>query len=172
MAQIAQPIFTLAHDGSREAVFDVQESLYLEAGPDPQVSVSLLSDKTKRTPGMIREVSPAISPLTGTIAVKVELGTSHDLPLGAPVSGEFALRSRDAIEVPWSSLTSNDKGAAVWVIDPASQTVLLRSIKIARHTPKALEVASGLKAGDLVVVDGGKFLSSGRRVMLVPVGGE
>ena len=40
------PIFTLARDGARDAVFNVYESLFIEPPKDPTVQVTLLSDPT------------------------------------------------------------------------------------------------------------------------------
>uniref|UniRef100_UPI000E20729D HlyD family efflux transporter periplasmic adaptor subunit n=2 Tax=Pseudomonadota TaxID=1224 RepID=UPI000E20729D len=62
VAQAAQLVFTLAHDGPRDAVFDVYESLFLERDTDNLVNVSLLSDPARAVAAPVREISPTIDP--------------------------------------------------------------------------------------------------------------
>jgi RND family efflux transporter MFP subunit len=165
VAQVAQPMFTLAHDGSREAVFNVQESLYLARQPERDVTVTLLDDTGKQFAGHVREISPAISTLTGTVSVKVDLGDVASVQLAAPVTGAFSYLPRTAIEIPWSSLFATQTGPSVWVVDPSNKTVSLKDIRILRHNSRTIEVDQGLSAGDLVVSEGSKFLAPGKRVI-------
>ena len=39
------------------------------------------------------------------------------------------------IEIPASALTRADGQPAVWVVDPATETVALRNIEVVRHDP-------------------------------------
>ena len=63
VVQAAQPAFTLAQDGDRDAVFDVYKSVFFGDFEGDQVSLSLVSDPSITATGHVREVSPAIDPI-------------------------------------------------------------------------------------------------------------
>lgn len=164
VAQAAQLVFTLAHDGPRDAVFDVYESLFLERDIDNLVNVSLLSDSARSVEAPVREISPTIDPDNGTIRVKVGLNGDLSMPLGAPVSGHFRFKQVDAIELPWSAMASQNGLPAVWVVNPQSSEIAMRRIEVADYETGQFVVADGLQPGDLVVTGGTKFLRTGEKV--------
>ncbi|AYG68496.1 MULTISPECIES: efflux RND transporter periplasmic adaptor subunit [unclassified Rhizobium] len=164
VAQAAQLVFTLAHDGPRDAVFNVFESLYLGRNLENQVAVSPLSAPSHRMEASVREISPTIDASTGTIRVKVGLEAAPDMQLGAPVVGLFRSTARDAIELPWSAMASKSGKPAVWIIDPASSNVSLRQIDVSGYETGRFAVRTGVSPGEIVVVDGTKFLRSGQAV--------
>ncbi|OLP57727.1 efflux transporter periplasmic adaptor subunit [Xaviernesmea oryzae] len=164
VAQAAQSIFTLAHDGPRDAVFNVFESLFLQK-PDDAVAVSLLSDPTLKVMAPVREISPTIDSATGTIRVKVGLDTAgRELPLGAPVVGTFTGQKRQAILLPWNAIASDGGAPAVWVVDPKTSVVSMKRIEVAEYETGRFAVSSGLAPKEQVVVDGAKFLLPGKTV--------
>ena len=164
VAQAAQLIFTLAHDGPRDAVFNVFESLYLGRNLENTVAVSPLSAPSHKTEASVREISPTIDPSTGTIRVKVGLEATPDMQLGAPVVGSFRSTAQDAIELPWSAMASKSGQPAVWIIDPASSSVSLHPIDVSDYETGRFAVRAGVSSGDIVVVDGTKFLRPGEVV--------
>ncbi|MCS4243098.1 RND family efflux transporter MFP subunit [Rhizobium sp. BIGb0125] len=166
VAKATQPIFTLAKDGPRDGIFDVQEALYLRTLPQRELSFSLISAPQREFYGEVREISPTIDALTGTIRLKVNIGSDASFPLGAPIVAKFMAERRSVIEVPWSALSVTGRSPAVWVIDPTNMTASLREIEVGRHSTNLIEVADGLTIGELVVVQGGKFLSPGRAVTI------
>jgi RND family efflux transporter MFP subunit len=164
VAQAAQSVFTLAHDGPRDAVFNVVESLFLQEST-ADVQVRLLSSLQIEITAPVRETSPTIDSTTGTIRVKVALDKTDDqMPLGAVVVGTFMAKSRQAILLPWSAMTSSSGKAAVWVVDPSNQTVSMKKVDVAEYETGKFAVSDGLAPKDIVVVEGGKFLRSGQTV--------
>lgn len=165
VVQAAQPVFTLAQDGDRDAVFDVYESLFFGDYDGDQVSLVLVSDPSVTATGHVREVSPAIDPRTSTVRVKVGI---HNPPaamtLGSPVAGTASAKPVAQITVPWTALMSLGSKPAVWTVDPATNTVSLRAVEVGAYEADAIMIKQGLKPGDRVVVDGGKLLSSGQSV--------
>ncbi|MEB2848044.1 efflux RND transporter periplasmic adaptor subunit [Endobacterium cereale] len=166
VAKATQPIFTLAKNGPRDGIFEVQEAIFLRNQLQPHMFLSLISAPDRKFYGEVREVSPTIDGFAGTIKLKVNIGSDLTLPLGAPIVGEFITNQRVVMEVPWSAMSVDGRVAAVWVINPTDMTASLREIKIGSHSTTAVEIASGLSVGELVVVEGGKFLSPGRVVTL------
>ena len=72
-----------------------------------------------------------------------------------------------ASRCPASALTRADGQAAVWIVDPASETVALRNIEVLRHDPARVVVAQGLETGDIVVTAGVQALRPGQKVRLL-----
>ena len=75
--------------------------------------------------------------------------------------------SEPVISVPATALTKADDQAAVWVVDPADNTVSLRNVEVLRHSPDSVVIAKGLEAGDVVVTAGVHALHPGQAVRLL-----
>lgn len=173
VAQAAQPVFKLAEDGPRDAVFQVYESILSKKPGDSSVELTLVSDPRVKTTGKVREVAPTVDTKTGTVRVKIGVDKlPKGMTLGSAVTGVAHAEPRQAIIVPWSALTAEGDGPAVWLLDAASKTVNLQKIGIEAYRPGAIIVSSGLKPGDVVVVDGGKMLRPGQDVAIAEEAGQ
>jgi membrane fusion protein, multidrug efflux system len=163
--QAGQPAFTLAHDGERDAVFDVHESIFFTDFDADHVSLRLVSDPGVTAVGRVREVSPAVDPTTATVRVKVAIQDPPPaMALGSAVAGTARSKADPQITLPWTALMSRGLQPAVWVVDPATRTVSLKPVAIEGYDATAVVIKAGLSAGDRVVTDGGKLLSSGQPV--------
>ena len=161
-------IVQVARDGARDAVFDVPARIKDAAPANPRITVTLTSDPKVTTTGTIREVAPRADPVTGTFRVRVRLANPPPaMRLGTTVTGRMALGGAPAIEVPPSAVTRSDRQASVWVVDPATETVAQRPIEIRSSDPNRVEVAAGLKPGDIVVTAGVQALRAGQKVRLI-----
>jgi len=163
-----QPIIQLARQGGRDAVFDVPARVIQTAPANAEVVVVLSSDPKVRTTGRVREVAPQADPVTRTFKVRIGL---NDPPaamrLGSTVTGSVRLGAGQGIEIPASALTASDQRPAVWVLDPASNTVSLRNIEVLRYDLARVAVAEGLQPGDIVVTAGVQTLRPGQQVRLL-----
>lgn len=175
VVQAGQPVLTIAHDGPRDAVFDVYESVLLSLAPEQSAApaqVSLISDDAVSAAGNVREISPIVDPRTGTVRVKVGLGeTPAGMGLGALVAGRLTLPGQPSIVIPYSALTLDRGRPAVWLVDPQSGKVSIRAVEIGSYETRDVVLAAGLAPGDHLVVEGGQFLYGGQVVQVVP-GGE
>lgn len=154
----AQAALTIAHDGPRDAVFDVYEAFFLEGEPSKDVVVSSISNPDRKVTASIRETAPVIDAKTGTIHVKLKLPDDADWALGTPVIGAFRAPAKSGFTLPWSAMTSDNGAPAVWVVNPDSKKATLRPVKIALYRLGDFVVSDGLKTGDLVVTDGVKLV--------------
>jgi RND family efflux transporter MFP subunit len=168
-----QPVLRLAHDGPRDAVFNVPEQsvLAFKVGMPMQAQLAGSSDTLK---GQVREVGASADPVTRTFTVKLALQASERLPLGATVNvqlpGQLAAAPQ-AILLPTSALRQEGEGTAVWVLDDANMTVQLQKVTLGPVQAQQVAIASGLKPGQKVVVAGVHVLSPGQKVTLYkPVG--
>lgn len=71
-----------------------------------------------------------------------------------------------AIVIPWSAITLDQGRPAVWLVEPDAHTATVRPVEIKQYTTPGIVLAGGLKAGDLLVVEGGQFLYEGRPVRI------
>jgi RND family efflux transporter MFP subunit len=165
VAQVAQRSFTLAVDGPRDAVFNVDEAIFLRSPASGEVQLSLVSNPKIRAFGHVREVEPVVDVKTGTVRVKVGVDDAPpEMALGSAVSGVGAFGSQQVVRLPWSAATSEDNKLAVWIVDPATKAVDLRPVDAEAYENDALLVRDGLKAGETIVTDGIKFLYPGQIV--------
>lgn len=169
VVQAAQTVFTVAEDGDRDAVFNVDEALVARNPVAPDVMIALISDPRIKAPGQVREVSPAVDPASGSIRVKVMVpNTPIEMPLGAAITGTIVSKPQPAIVLPWQALMSDAGKPAVWTIDPATKAVALATIEVQSFASGVVVVAKGLEVGQSVVAQGGQLLSPGQVVEVAP----
>jgi RND family efflux transporter MFP subunit len=161
-------IVQAARKEGRDAVFDVPAQIKDRAPANPEITVALTSDPNVTAKGRVREVSPRADPVTGTFKVRVGLvDPPAGLRLGSTVTGAMRMDVAPAIEVPGSALARAGGQSAVWIVDPKTNTVSQRPIRVAGHDAERVVVAEGLEPGDIVVTAGVQALHSGQKVRLL-----
>jgi len=165
VVQAAQSVFTLAQDGERDAVFDVSESMFLGDVESGRVSLALVSGADVTAVGYAREISPAVDPKSSTVRVKVAIQNPPPaMTLGSAIAGTVGTKPATEITVPWTALMATGSKPAVWIVDPKTKTATLKQVTISAYEAGAVLIKEGVEAGDRVVIDGGKLLSSGEPV--------
>ena len=143
VVQAGQTVFTVAQDGPRDAVFDVFEALLTDP-PSRNVQVFLQADPSVAATGIVREISPTIDPVSGTVKLKVGLDSvPPQMSLGAIVVGIGTFRPRPAIVLPRSALFRWQDEPAVWLFDSKSRTVTLKVITIDRYAGEQARSVGG-----------------------------
>ena len=165
-----QPVFTLAGDSGREVAIALPESRIRDYSVGQPVVVALWNDEGKRLPGTIREIAPAADPqartyaarvaLRGAAAQAVELGQSARVYIPDAEPGVEGA----ALSVPLSSLQRGAKGAALWVVDPATRTVHLKPVSVGPYGEDRVPVLGGITAETWIVAAGGHLLREGQTV--------
>jgi RND family efflux transporter MFP subunit len=163
-----QMIVQLARQGGRDAVFDVPEQLTRTGPRDPLVQIALTNDPTVRATGRVREVAPQADATTRTFQFKVGIiNPPQGMELGSTVTGSIKLSAPPGLEIPASALTEANGHPAVWVVDPQSKTVSLRSVDVSRHDPATVVISQGLETGEVVVTAGVQVLRPGQKVRVL-----
>ncbi|WP_245493133.1 MULTISPECIES: efflux RND transporter periplasmic adaptor subunit [unclassified Mesorhizobium] len=171
VVQAAQTVFTLAEDGDRDAVFNVEETLVAKTPAAPAVTITLLSDPQIKAMGKVREISPAVDPASGSIRVKVAIpDTPAGMPLGAAVIGSVSAQPLKAVILPWQALTLSDGKPAVWVVDQSTKAVTTAQVEVLAFGSGSVVIDKGLEAGQTVVTAGGQLLSPGQTVEIAGAG--
>ncbi len=160
-----QPVFVLAVDGEREVLISVPEQQVARFPIGRDLAVELWAEAGKRFPGKVREISPSADALTRTYAARVSFDT-----LGAPVElGQSArvyaqVAEGSGMRVPLSALTQSKGQNAVWVVDPATSSLHLTTVRTGAYAEDGVPVLSGLKPTDWIVAAGAHLLREGEKV--------
>jgi RND family efflux transporter MFP subunit len=169
VVQAAQTIYTIAEDGDRDAIFNVNEALAANSPPDPDVTITLISNPKVSAKGKVREIAPVIDQTSGTIRVKVGIAnTPPEMQLGAAITGSVTIRAAQAIILPWQALFSDGGQPAVWTIDRGTKAVALTRVGITSYNSGTVAINRGLGGGQLVVTAGGQLLRPGQIVEIAP----
>lgn len=164
VVQATMPVFSLARDGDRDAVFNVYEALLAEKPKDQTITLSLLDNPAIKTTGTVREVTPSVSAQSGTVQVKVGLNSvPAGMELGSVVSATARGSGKSVIELPWSALTKNISDPAVWIVDDKGQAQL-HNVTVGRYLTGKVIISGGLDGGEKVIVAGGQLLHPGMEV--------
>lgn len=163
-----QPVFSIAADGGREVAIALPETRIREFRVGQPVVVELWSAPGQRLPGAIREIAPAADPQARTYAARVNLlgdaAKAVDLGQSARVYVQDN-GQRAALTVPLSALQRSPAGTpAVWVVDPATQTLHLTPVKLGAYTQTAAPLLSGVAPDAWIVAAGGHLLREGQKV--------
>jgi membrane fusion protein, multidrug efflux system len=171
VVQAGRMIVEIARDEGKDAVFDVPAAVIAASPPDPEVTITLTLNPGITSEGRVREIAPRADPVTGTFRVRVGLiDPPEEMRLGSTVNGRVHFGGVGGIELPASALTGSDGAPAVWVVDPATKTVSLRTIGVARFNPASVAVSDGLTVGEMVVTAGVQALRPGQEVRLLGEG--
>ena len=162
-----QSVFGFAWSGEREVYLDVPESRIegIVIGQAAKVTLPALPGRV--FDARVREMSPAADPQSRTYLVKLTIDRPADmLQLGmtADVVLQAVKTSSTAISIPVTALFHQGEHPAVWVIRPADATLELRPVIIDRYGEHDVLIASGLQAGERVVMQGVHTVSIGEKV--------
>ena len=115
-------------------------------------------------------IDPAVDQRTGTLAIRLEV----DNPQHLLHAGQFArvqvaaAQLTDAIVLPQRSIQELQGKYYVWIVDAAGKAQQ-RDVQMGPRIGNGWQVQQGLKAGDVVVVDGVQRLKPGSAVHATPL---
>lgn len=116
--------------------------------------------------GHVRDLSPALDPVTRTGIVYVDLDADPRARPGMYVKGIIELGNREALTLPSSAVTLRDGRSYVYVVDPDEEMVRQQEVVIGRVHEDRIEILSGLSPDAPVVRSGGAFLTDGDHVRI------
>jgi membrane fusion protein, multidrug efflux system len=165
-----QPIITLAEAGETEIAVAVpeQDAGRLEIGQ--WAKVTLWAGPRLSVDGRIREIAGQADAASRTYAVRISV-TAPPQAMRLGMTAMVALRlEHDATPmlVPLTALAETASNPAVFVVDQQQKVVRRTIVVLAGASEDGVRIASGLRAGDMVVTAGVQFLRDGMRVRLLP----
>lgn len=162
-----QTVVRVAHDGPREALVRLPETLRPALGS--AAMASLYGRQKEIVPSKLRELSSSADALTRTFEARYVLeGPLADATLGATIDVMVPQSERDARElrVPLGAVLDRGDGPGVWSIVGEPAKVSWRAVKVARLEDDTAAISDGLSDGDRVVALGAHALHEGQPVRL------
>lgn len=161
-----QQVAKIARLDELEIKVDVPEQRLALLNGAERITYELWSEPGILRGARLRELAPMADTMTRTYAARFTITDRPDLiamGMTATLSLERGTREQVA-EVPLTAIFQQGKGPAVWVVDKASGAVALRPVVVSRWRDDTALIASGLSAGEVVVVSGVHKLEAGQRV--------
>ncbi len=168
-----QVVALLSSGQDIEVLISVPEALIAQIKKGSQVAVRFDALPKSSFPATVAEVGVSSVEASTTFPVTVKLGRKHDAiraGMAAEVTFEFGDKNAPPrILIPAVAVGEDQKGRFVYVASPTEAgfgQVKRREVKVGELTGTGLEIESGLRAGDIVVTAGLRFLEDGRKVRL------
>lgn len=161
------PVVTVALDGPRDVVFSVPEDQIgrvRAAASQPGALKVRLWGSDATAPLKVREVAGAADPVTRTFLIKADAGKLEVKP-GQTATVVLDLpQTANIIKLPLTAVLQQSGKTSVWVLDGTTMTVKPVAVQVGGADGNEVVVASGLSAGQEVVVAGVHVLTPGQKV--------
>ena len=163
-----QAVARLAHQGPREAVIQLPETLRPAIGSE---GVATLFGRNKNTvPTRLRQLSETADPLTRTFEARYVLDAElAQAPLGSTVMiriAEYQSGEASALQVPVSALYDKGNGPGVWVVRGEPARVNWQAVSIQQLDSETAFVLAKLNSNDRIVTLGAHLLRDGQPVRI------
>jgi RND family efflux transporter MFP subunit len=163
MAVPGSPLLTIEKSGPLRLEVSVDESLLSSVKLGAAVPVVIDASGVSPVAGKIAEIVPAADPASRSFLVKIDLPSAAGLHSGMSGHARLQRGSREVLMIPNSAIVARGSTQLVYVIGQ-DQIVSVRYISAGSAHGDALEVLSGLSAGESVVDSPGNRELSGKRV--------
>lgn len=127
------------------------------------VELSSFDEPGKTTQGRIRAIRPALNSSTDSMDVIVEIRDAQAWSPRGSIRGEVVMEvNRGALAVPEQAVAIRPAGAVVYTAEQGVAKAHTVTTGITRNG--LVEIRTGLRAGETVVVDGASLLTDGARI--------
>jgi membrane fusion protein, multidrug efflux system len=168
------PIYVIFQASERD-VLDYSRRIAESADKSPHVTihVKLPNGSAYPHPGLSNFLDVQVDPTTDTVAVRARLPNPDGVLIPGGIVGVTVERGapRSALTVPQSAVLLDQAGRYVLVVDSAKK-VELRRITAGVEQGRDIVVTSGLKEGELVIVEGIQKVHPGQIVAATVVPGN
>ena len=161
LASPGTPLLTLEQDGRYRLEASVDESRLASVRVGQAVEAAIEATDRKMN-ARVSEIVPAVDSASRTYIVKLDLPATPNLRTGMFGRAIFPLGMQKVVSVPLAALMERGQLQSVFVVeDGVAHT---RSVTTGRRANNAVEVLSGLNAGEKVVLPVPVGLQDGARV--------
>ena len=153
-------IVKLADLSSLWAEAQIYSSGFLEINRNSIATVMLPDFNGKEIKGRVEFINPEINPNTRINLIRVAIPNT-EMQLKPGMSAYVILKSpqRKSLTLPIDAVIRDGKGATVW-LQTANKTYKNVMVQIGLESADRIEIKSGLKIGDVVVINGAYLLNS------------
>ena len=167
MAAPGTPLLTIESGTDYRLEAAVQESQINKIHLRDHVQVRIDALGQQELAGTVVEIVPAADPASRTYLVKISIalpsGNQQIIRSGLYGKARFITGQMQAMTIPRKAVVENGQLTSVFVVDQ-SGIARLRLVKAGKTYADRIEVLSGLKEGEQIVVDGLAAVNDGSRV--------
>ncbi len=162
----SQELFHIAQTSTLRVFVAVPEAYAALAKIGIVAQVFLASSPNEPVAGTLTRTSDSIDPNSLTLVAEVDVpNPSLKLLTGGYAQVHFDLESpKPPLVIPGNTVLFRSQGTQVGIVDPSTNTVHLRSIKIGRDFGAKVEVVSDLSTNDLIILNPSDSLTDGMKV--------
>lgn len=171
-----QTVVRVAQQGEREVIFSIPESRYaaVKVGMPAEIELNATDSSAPTTVrGHVREISPAADTASRTYPARVAFDVGNNkVALGMTARVKLNQAAKDGVQkesgflLPLSAIFQQGDKAAVWIV-AADHSVSLRPVVVAAYRDDGALIASGIAAGERIVVAGVHKLTAGEKVQAI-----
>jgi multidrug efflux pump subunit AcrA (membrane-fusion protein) len=164
----ATPLFSIIEEQALELRLQIPETQVAQVQLQQTVYISSDADPTLRLSGQVQMIDPLVDTQSRMATVEVSLPNRPDLKPGMFLRAEIVTATRTGLTLPSAAVLPQPDGTArVYQLQP-DRRVVARSIQLGDPVPNdRVEVKSGLRPSDQVVVKGAAYVNSGDQVEVV-----
>jgi len=160
-------LFEIIENGRLELLLKVTEAQLRQVFPGQRVEITSDADKELKLEGRVKEILPLVEEESRQGTVKVDLPTTKSLRPGMFLRGKIVVSSNPGLSVPATAILPQTNGSAI-VYLLQGEKAIEQEVVLGELLPgDQVEIKSGLKTGDRVVVKGAAFLKDGDLVSIV-----
>jgi multidrug efflux pump subunit AcrA (membrane-fusion protein) len=165
LATPGSPLLTIEDNSRYQLAVAVEESRLGTIHLHDQAQLQIEALGNTELTGSVEEIVPASDPNSRSYIVKVGVPNLAGVQLRSGVYGKarFISGQRQALAIPKTAISQRGQLTGVFVVDQ-SGLARLRLIKTGRPFGDNVEILSGLKAGELIVINGPATIQDGTRV--------
>lgn len=157
-------LFAMVRDNRLELRAQVPEVDLPKIRIGQSVIVSSDADAALSVTGRVRLISPQVDDKTRLGTVRIDVPATNAMRPGMFVRGQVALGERQAIQVPAQAVLSQNDSTQVFVLN--GEQVHARTVTAGTRNSDKVEILSGLRPGEEVVVAGAGYLKDSDYVRL------
>ena len=167
MASPGTPLLTIESGNDYRLEASVQESQINRIHLGDQVRVRIDALGPEELTGIVVEIVPASDPASRTYVVKVSIpaptGNQQIIRSGLYGKAHFVTGRTQAITIPQKAVVEHGQLTSVYVVDQ-SGIARMRLVRTGKTYADRVEVLSGLKEGEQIIVEGVAAVNDGSRV--------
>lgn len=155
---VGKAVFQLTSSQTLRVHLPFPETLAAQLRPGQAARLSTPTAPGKTVEGRVSEIRPMVGVGSRSIDVIVDVPNPGDWRSGASVNGAIVVGERpNAVTVPEQSVVLRPAGEVVYVLNAGKAEQ--RVVQTGLRQGGLVEIQSGVKAGETVIVDGASFLT-------------
>ncbi len=174
-------ILTLVDDGSFEGELSVSEEFVARQGDVESIECAFEALPGKIFPASVKQTSSSVQKGNRSYLATLTIDAKPEDGLLIGMVGVATMRLRDSddfVMIPASALVADPSrtieeetgsyspDSSVWTIDPETETVVRRAVKVGVFVNDQVQILEGLSGGERIIAAGARFLTDGQKVQI------